>query len=142
VGLAVMMLVVVVNVLMRAVWQSMPGSFEIAGYLGAVVIGFALAHCAVKGRFVAITILVDRFQKRTRLIIGIITGIMSVGLFGLAAWHLGMLATDLWHAGELSPTLRFPHYPLIYAVAFGCLLLSLVLLVNVLKLLVQVVKSD
>ncbi len=140
--LALMMLVVVVNVILRAVWQSMPGSFEIAGYLGAIVVGFALAHCGVKGRFVAITIIIDRLPKRSQAIIGIITGILSICLFFVAAWYCGKLATDIWHAGELSPTLRFSYFPLVYAVGFGCLLLSLSLLVRTLKLLIQVAKNE
>lgn len=141
VALAIMMLVVVANILLRAVWQSLPGTYEIAGYLGAVAIGFALAFCAVKGRFVAITIVVERLPRRTQAIIGSIIDIMSVGLFMVAGWYCGKLATDLWHAGELSPTLKFPFFPLLYALAFCCLLLSLVLLVNVLKSLAQVVRK-
>ena len=140
-ALVIMMLVVVANILLRAVWQSIPGTFEYVGYLGAVVIGFALAFCAVQGRHVAITVVVDRLPQRTQAVIGSITGIMSVGFFVLAAWQCGKLATDLWHAGELSPTMRFPFYPLIYGVGFGCLLLSLVLLVNLLKSLAQAVRK-
>ena len=77
-ALVIMMLVVVSNVLLRAVWQSIPGTFEYVGYLGAVAIGFALAFCAVQGRHVAITVVVDRLPQRTQAIIGSIIGIMSV----------------------------------------------------------------
>ena len=140
VALAIMMMVVVANILLRAVWQSIPGTYEIAGYLGAIVIGFALAHCAVKGRFVAINILVERLPRRIQDIIGIIIGILSFGLFAVGAWYCGRLATDIWLAGEVSPTMRFPFFPLVYALAFCCLLLSLVLLMNVIKLFIQVTK--
>jgi TRAP-type C4-dicarboxylate transport system permease small subunit len=141
VALILMTFIVVLNILSRIVWQSLPGTYEIAGYLGAVVLGFALAWCGVKDRYVYIPIVVERLPKRTQAIIDSIIYLMSFGLFMLAALYCGKLATDLWQAGELSPTLRFPYYPLVYGISLGCLLLSLVLLVNVLKSLAQVVKK-
>ena len=140
-ALALMMFVVVANILSRALVQSIPGTYEIAGYLGAVTIGFALAFCATKGRFVAVTIAVERLPQRAQAFISSIVDILSFGLFLVASWYCARLATDLWQAGELSPTLKFPFYPLIYATAVCCLLVSLVLLVNVFKSIAQVVRK-
>jgi TRAP-type C4-dicarboxylate transport system permease small subunit len=141
IGLVLMMLVVVVNVLSRALWQSLPGTFEIAGYLGVIVVGFGLAYCGVRDGFVAITVVTERFSRRTQAIISIIVGILNVCLFLVGAWYLMKWATDMVHAGEVSPSLRFSFYPLVYICGLCCLLLSLVYLVKVLKVFVEVLKK-
>lgn len=141
IALAMMMLVVVANILSRSVWQSFTGTYEIAGYLGAIVIGFALANCAAKDRFIAITIVFERFPNRIQDIINIIVSIMGLGLFIIASVYSAKMATDIYQAGELSPTMRIPFYPLIYVLAFCFLVLGLVLLMNIVKLIVKVVRK-
>ena len=132
-ALAVTMVLLVANMLLRVVWRPIPGTYEISGYLGAVVIGFALAWCGVKGRHIAITVLTDRFPKRVNIITGVIIDILSFAFFILAAWQCYRLGTSMLQSGELSPDLRFPFYPLVYGVGLVCLLLGLVYLVNVIK---------
>ena len=133
VALVLMALIVVLNILSRIVWQSLPGTYEIAGYLGAVMLGFAMAHTGALDRYVDIALVVERFSKRTQAIIGGIIGILCFGLFMLAAVYSINLTIDLWQAKELSPTLRFPYFPLVGVVGFGCFLLSLALLVKALN---------
>jgi TRAP-type C4-dicarboxylate transport system permease small subunit len=137
VALVSMMLMAVLNIISRSVWQSIPGTYEIVGYLGAVVLGFAMAYTGALDRYVDIALVTERLPKRTQSILAGIIGILSFCLFMLAAIYCIKLAIDLWQAGELSPTLRFPYYPLIGIVGFGCLLLSLVLLVKALMSFIQ-----
>ena len=137
VALILMAFIVVANILARIVWQSIPGTYEIAGYLGAVMLGFAMAHTGVRDRYVDISLVVERFPKRAQGIIAGIVGILSFGLFMLAAVYSVKLTVDIWQANELSPTLRFPYYPLVGLVGFGCLLLSLALLVKALISFIQ-----
>ncbi len=113
VALILMAFIVVLNILSRIVWQSIPGTYEIAGYLGAVLLGFAMAHTGALDRYVDIALVVERFPKRTQGIIAGIVGILSFGLFMLAAVYCVKLTVDIWQSNELSPTLRFPYYPLV-----------------------------
>jgi TRAP-type C4-dicarboxylate transport system permease small subunit len=140
-ALAVMMLVVIANMVTRLFGHPVPGTYEITGYLGAVVIGFALAWCGALGHHIALTMAVDKLPERPRAIVSIVTGILSVGFLLLAVWQLWRMGMDSMQMGELSPDLRFSFYPLIWGVALGCLLLSLVFLVNVLKTLTQEVRK-
>lgn len=129
------------NIVGRLFKQPILGTYDIAGFMGAVLFSFALAYCALQGGHVAVGIVVDRLSQRTQAIVGIVTGIISTGFFAMAAWQCGVYGTDLWHHGTLSQTTKTPLHPFVYAVAFGCLMLFLALLVDVFKSVAKVVKK-
>jgi TRAP-type C4-dicarboxylate transport system permease small subunit len=139
--LVITMLLVVVNILLRAVWKPIGGTYDYVTLLTGVLIPFALAYCALKRGFPAISILVDRLPQRTQAIVDSIVGILSIGFFAVASWRLVVLGTDLRQAGEVLATVRLPFYPLVYGTGFCCLLVILVLFVNLLKSLAQVVRK-
>jgi TRAP-type C4-dicarboxylate transport system permease small subunit len=53
--------------------------------------------------------------------------------FAIVAWQIAKYATTLMKTGEITETLRIIYYPFTYGVAFGCVILSLVFLVDFLK---------
>ena len=57
--------------------------------------------------------------------------------FGIAGWQVAKWGTILWKTGEVTETLRIIFYPFTYGVALGCLILTLVLLVDLLKVLIE-----
>jgi hypothetical protein len=57
---------------------------------------------------------------------------ICTAFFLVAAWHLVRKAMTLNNAGEISETLRIIYWPVILAVALGCLSLSLTLFTGVL----------
>jgi TRAP-type C4-dicarboxylate transport system permease small subunit len=140
-GLFAMFLLIFINILLRKVWKPIFGTYDYACFLSAIVVAFAMAHCAVQGGHTQVDLFVARFSQRVQGIIGSITGILSLGLFSLITWQCILLANDIRRAGEVSMTALLPFYPYIYAVAFGCALLSLVILVDFIKSLVKAVKG-
>jgi len=52
-----------------------------------------------------------------------------------------VLANDKWRLGELSMTALLPFHPYIYGVAFGCILLCLVILVDLIKSMAKAAKG-
>ena len=140
VGLFAMFLLIAINILLRKLWKPIFGTYDYACFLSAIVVAFAMAHCAVQKGHTQVDLFVARFSQRAQGIIGSITGILSLGLFSLITWQCILLANDIRRAGEVSMTALLPFYPYIYAVAFGCALLSLVILVDFMKSLVKAVK--
>ncbi len=65
----------------------------------------------------------------------ILTRLMGLGLFGLIGWNLFKMGMDLHRSGEVSPTLHVPFYPIVYGVGIACLVQSLVLFCDILKVL-------
>jgi TRAP-type C4-dicarboxylate transport system permease small subunit len=141
VGLFAMFLLIAINILLRKLWKPIFGTYDYACFLSAIVVAFAMAHCAVQKGHTQVDLFVARFSQRAQGVIGSITGILSLGLFSLITWQCIALANDIRRAGEVSMTSLLPFYPYIYAVAFGCALLSLVILVDFIKSLVKAAKG-
>jgi len=136
-----MMLLVVGDVVLRVVWHPISGSYDFVRFIGAILIAFAIAYCAVQRGHISVELVVAHFPQRVQGIIGSITGILSLGLFGLIAWQCLVLANDMWRLGEMSMSALLPFYPYIYGVSFGCAVLCLVILVDLGKSLAKAVKG-
>jgi TRAP-type C4-dicarboxylate transport system permease small subunit len=140
-GLFTMFLLIFINILLRKFWKPIFGAYDYTCFISAIVIAFAMAHCAVQRGHTQVDLFVTRFSQRVQGIIGSITGILSLGLFSLITWQCIVLANDMRRSGEVSMTSLFPFHPYIYAVAFGCGLLSLVILFDFIRSLVKAVKG-
>jgi len=133
-----LMALVVTNIVLRFTWRPLLGTYEFVSFLGAVIISFALAYCAVQGGHIAVTLVVDRLPPRTQAIIDIIIGVTSITFFGLTVWQITLYATDMVLSGQVSLTTKTPFYPFVYGVALGFLALCLVLLVDLFKSIARV----
>lgn len=141
VAVMAMMLLVVGNILLRVIWRPIFGTYDFVGFIGATLIAFAIAYCAVQRGHIAVELVVDRLPKRAQAIIGSITGILSLGLFALISWQCLVLANDMWRLGEVSMGAHVPFYPFIYGISFGCALLCLVILIDLGKSLAKAVRK-
>jgi TRAP-type C4-dicarboxylate transport system permease small subunit len=128
IALVLMMALVFANVALRAVWNPILGTYEFTGFLAALTIALALAHCAAKKGHVAITLFADMMPKRIQAILDTIVAILGIGLYSILAWQCSKYAIVLYHSGEVSITTLTPFYPFLFVVAFGFAMLALVLL--------------
>ncbi len=140
--LVAMMLLTVANMILRALpgYSPFVGTVEVVCFLAALVAAFALGYTQIHRGHTRVDILVLRFPPRVQSIIDSIMFFIGMVLFGVATWQIVKLATRYWGLGSVSETLHIIFFPLIYAVALGCALLCLVLLLDFLKSLAQVVK--
>jgi TRAP-type C4-dicarboxylate transport system permease small subunit len=94
------------------------GSVEIVGFMATLAVAMALPYTDhIKGH-VGVEILVRLFSKKTQAIINICTRILSFGLFCLVAWQMTLYAHTMKKSGEVSISLEFPEYLVIYVTAF------------------------
>jgi len=138
--LVAMMLLTVGNMVMREVYVPFGATAEVVGFLAALVAALALGYTQLHKGHTRVDILVSRFPPRAQSIIDSIMFLISTVLFGVATWQVVKLANRYWELGSVSETMYIIFYPLIYAVALGCVFLCLVLLLDFLKSLVQAVK--
>lgn len=129
------------NILGRVFIQPIKGVYEIVGFLGGVAIGFAMGYTQMRKGHIKVEIIVVRLRPRTQAILDSITCLICFVLFALMAWQHAIFATATRKVGEVSETLRIPFFPLIYGVAFGCVILCLVFMVDFLKSLAKAVKK-
>lgn len=133
------MMVVVGNVLLRAIFKSpILGAYEYVGYLTALMISLALAYCAVQNAHIAVGIVVDRLSRRSQGFVDLAVHTLGLVFWLAAAWHLVQHGRGLAASGVVSATAQIPFYPFVYLVAAGLLALSLVLLVKLVEALVSV----
>jgi TRAP-type C4-dicarboxylate transport system permease small subunit len=134
-AVAGMIALTVGNIGLRILWKPIKGSVELIGFLGAVAAAFALGYAQVHRSHIAVDILTQRFSKRTRAVLEGMNRILGAAFFLVAGWQLVRYGTTLWRTGELTETLRIAYHPVVFAVALGCAVMALVLVVEVLRML-------
>lgn len=125
-----MMVLTCADVVLRLLRRPIPGTFEIVGFLGTVIIAFALAYTSVERGHIAVEFIVEKLPRRAQAAIEAITSIASAALFGLLTWQSFIYASDIRQSGEVSVTLTMPIHPFIYGISVGSALLFLVLLAD------------
>ncbi|MCD6568481.1 MAG: TRAP transporter small permease [Dehalococcoidia bacterium] len=136
-----MMALLVGNMIARQVVVPFGGTSEIVGFMAAMVVAFALGYTQIKGGHVAIDLVVTHFPRRVQRVVEAIMSLLSLVLFVCITWQCIVLGNRYLELGSLAETTKIIFYPFIYAVAFGSACMSLALLVQFLKYLLQAVKK-
>jgi TRAP-type transport system small permease protein len=132
--LVVMMLFTVLNVVMRAVFNSpIPGDVELIE-VGMVCVGFlGLAWCALRGMHISVDLVVSFFPRRVQAVFDVFSYVIGLAISILMAWRgflEGIANRDL---NNMSATLGFPIYPFYWVTATGYAVLCLAILVLLVK---------
>lgn len=135
--LVAMILLTCSNIFMRIVWVPVKGTFELMGYIGAIVTAFALGYTQIKRGHISVDVLINSFSKKTKAVLDVFNSTICMVFFAMATWQIARYGTNLWQTGEVTETLRIIYFPFTYGVALGCAILSLVFLTDLLKSLFQ-----
>ena len=121
------------NILSRLLWVPILGTFEMMGFFGAIVTAFSLGYTQIKRGHIAVDVLVNAFSDKVKKALTIINNLVCCLFFLVAAWQISIKANTLMKTGEVTETLQVIYYPFTYAVAFGCLVLSLTLMTELIR---------
>jgi len=127
-ALSAMMLLTVADVIMRAFGRPIIGTFEIVGLMLGLVIGFTIPKVSYDKGHVFMEVGLDRLHPGGRAAMKVFTRIIGVLLFGAIGVNLFRAAHEFRIAGEVSPTLQIPFYPVAYGVGVCCFIECLVLI--------------
>ena len=133
-----MILLICADIVLRKFRVPISGSVELVSFFGAIVAAFALGDTQSKRGHVAVDILCNVFPKQLQRVLNVINNLICLIFFALATWQIARKAAILHRTGEVSETLKIIYYPFIYSVAFGCAVLVLVFLTDLLKSLLRV----
>ena len=136
-----MMLVSIANILGRMFWRPIYGTFDYVSFFSVIVVALALAYCAAQKGHISVELFVARLPRRAQGIIGCFANILSLGMFAIVIWQCMAFAERMIRTRQVTMTALLPFYPFIYVIAFGCFLLCLVILVELVKSLDKVVKG-
>jgi len=142
VALIIVMAITVTNVFIRIPWSPMGGAVELVEMSGAVLLGLGVAYTAIMKGHIMVGVLVERFSPRVQALIELVVSIISLFFSILLARELLYFAYDRMLAGYVTGHLRLPMAPSIYLVAFGFIMFSLVLLLDMIKAAIIVVKGS
>jgi TRAP-type C4-dicarboxylate transport system permease small subunit len=134
-SLTFLMLLTIADVVLRILRRPIVGTYELVALSGAIAIGLSLPLTSWTRTHIYVDSFIARLPRTARAIFNIVTRAMVLTLFLLIGWNLLQYAMDLRKAGEVSPTLRIPFYPVAFGVGCSCFIQCLVLLGDVVKIL-------
>ena len=127
------MLLTCADVVMRLFGSPIPGTYELVGYFGSVIISFGVARTSIERGHIAVTLLVERLPPRVQIIIEGVGNSAAAVLFGFLAWQSQVYARDLLEIGDISLTLGIPTWPFVFGLATGSGMFSFVLFLDGLR---------
>jgi len=114
------------NVILRMCGIPFAGTWELAGFSGALLASFALAETQRRRGHVELDFLTRRYSPRAQRVAGAVNVSLGAAVMAVVSLQLVRCALGKMRAGELSETLRLPFAWVMLAVAVGFVLLALV----------------
>ena len=133
-ALTFMMFITVADVAGRAAGYPIMGTYEIVGLTGAIVIGFAVPFTSWQKGHIYMEFLLDRLPQTQRQVLNVFTRLLCIALFIFIGYNLLQVAADFRRAGEVSPTLQIPIFPVAYGVAICCFIECVVFVCDILRI--------
>ncbi len=117
--LVLMMTLTCTNILLRQFGSPIRGTFEIMGFLGAVIFALSLGYSHEKKEHLYVSIFFDKFPAKLKTAAQLFNYVLCIVFFSMLAWQLFNKAIILKNVHEVSETLRIPYYPFILVFSFG-----------------------
>jgi TRAP-type C4-dicarboxylate transport system permease small subunit len=134
-SLLLIMLLTCLDISMRYFFSSpITGTYDLVSLLGAVLASFAMPYTMLQKGHVAVEILIQSLSKGKQLFIETLTHLLGISLFLVLVWQAIIHAEDMKAAGEVTPTLLVPFYPILYCMAVCFFGLCLAILVNLIQI--------
>ena len=125
------------NVFGRIFGHPISGSYEVSGFLGALIAALALADTQRKRGHVELDMFTRRYKPIVKRLVGSFNMLCGFMLLLVLAIQQVNRAKRLLAAGELSETLRLPYPWLMYLCAGGLILLACAYLTDCIYLLTR-----
>jgi TRAP-type C4-dicarboxylate transport system permease small subunit len=135
VAVLLLMSIATVNAFLRipfikATWR---GAYETVGFLGAIVIAFALGYTQKRKDHIVVDILTEKFPKRVNRVLDGINYFITTIFFAIVSWQVFVWGMKISKSGEVSETLKIMFHPFVFSVSLGFAVFSLTLVIDFLK---------
>lgn len=130
-----MMLLTVYDVGARYFFGSpLVGAYEYTEFLLVIIVASALAFAQISKRHVSVELLVARLPFGAQKFVNGLSGLVCLGIYALITWQGLKGAQMQWRNGVTSGAYSIPLWPFYVFLAFGCGILCLAFLADLLKL--------
>ncbi len=131
--LMILMMLVVINIVLRVAFGSpILGTYEITGFLFAIVISLSIAYCSLLGGHIKVEFLAERFPESVQIAADVLLKIVAIVFFAIATWTLWEYGLYLKTVGEVSPSAKIAFYYFVYVIVAGFVMLCINLVVELL----------
>ena len=142
VAIVFMMMVVVLNVLGRALFRTpVYGAVEFVQIGGAIMVSFIAGYAQLHKQNVAVGTFVDHFSPRVQDIFNCIAWFFCMAATGVLVWSAYVTAMDMFKAHEITAIYETPQYQYRFVWLLGLIVLGLVFLVDFIESVAKVVKK-
>ncbi len=123
-----------VNVVLRFFFNApYRGAYELVGFMGALVIAFALGYTQKRKDHIVVDILTAKFPKRVNKILDRINYFVTTIFFAIVSWQVFVWGMKISKSGEVSETIKIIFHPFVYSVSLGFAVFSLTLILDFMK---------
>ncbi len=114
----------------KATWR---GAYETVGFLGAIIIAFALGYTQKRKDHIVVDILTEKFSKPVVKVLDGISYFVMMIFFAIVSWQVFIWGMKISRSGEVSETLKIIFHPFVYCVSLGFAVFSLTLILDFMK---------
>jgi TRAP-type C4-dicarboxylate transport system permease small subunit len=132
-ALIMMICLTCANILLRQFGMPVRGTFEVMGFMGALIFALSFGYSHEKKEHIYVSILFDRFPPKVQRAARRINSLLTIVFFALLSFQLVKNALNLKAVEEVSETLRIAYYPVILVLAFGAAYLVLLIILELFK---------
>ena len=123
-----------VNVCLRFFFSApYRGAYELVGFLGAMIIAFALGYTQKRKAHIVVDVLSEKFPKRINRVLDGINYFITMIFFAIVSWQVFVWGMKISRSGEVSETLKIAFHPFVYSVAVGFVVFSFTLMIDFLE---------
>ena len=135
IAVLLLMSIATVNAFLRLpfIKETWRGAYETVGFLGAIVIAFALGYTQKRKDHIVVDIFTEKFSKRVNRVLDGINYLITTLFFAVVSWQIFVWGMKVAKSGEVSETLKIIFHPFIYSVALGFAVFSLTLVLDFVK---------
>lgn len=126
--LILMITVTCTNILLRQFGFPVRGTFEVMGFMGALLFALSLGYSYEKKEHIYVNILFDRFPPGVQRAARAFNALITALFFAVISFQLVKNALNLKAVEEVSETLRMPYYPVILIMALAAAFLVVLLI--------------
>lgn len=104
------------------------GSVELVSFMGVIAIACSLPFTHQHKGHIGVELFIRKLPSKVKHSIALCTEILSLILFVLVAWRMFHYASKTQASGELSMNLQLPEYVIIYILACGFVIFTLIII--------------
>jgi len=134
VTLTFIILLTTADVILRIFDHPVPGAVEITAMCGGIVAGFMVPITSWMKGHIAVDFILNSCSTKMKNMIETVTRCVGIAMFIFVGYNAVKIGRDFQLAGEVTGTLELPLYPVVYGIAAGLFVLSLVLFCDILKI--------